>query len=305
MRELLKFSPEVQEAKERGKPIVALESTLIAHGFPYPENFQLALELEDILRQAQVVPATIGIIQGKLKIGLAKQELEYIATSPEMPKASVRDIPILLANKLDGATTVASTMQIASLAGVRTFVTGGIGGVHRAGEQTFDISADLQALSKYDVTVVCAGAKSVLDLPKTLEVLETLGVPIVGYQTSRFPAFYIRESGLPLDYAVESSKEVADIMVLQDTLQTQQGLVVAVPIPPEDELDAAEFSKLLDEILHDLNEQGISGKRVTPYLLHELHTRSAGKTVAANIALIKNNLRVGAEIAKHYAERRA
>ncbi len=298
MKDWLQLSDEVQEALAKGQPVVALESTIIAHGFPYPENYQLALDLEAELRDLGTVPATIAILGGKAKVGLNPDELCRLAQGQDMPKASLRDIPVLMAQHMDGATTVASTMQIAHWAEIPVFVTGGIGGVHRHGEETMDISADLQALSRFAVTVICAGAKSVLDLPKTLEVLETLGVPILGYKSSQFPAFYLRDSGLAVDYVVEHGREVAHIFRTKQMLGQAGGLLVTVPIPEDAELEEQRFNDLLQAIMQEMEEKKISGKRVTPYLLKRLHEESGGDTVQANIALVKNNLRVGAEIAK-------
>lgn len=298
MKDWLELSDEVREALAKKQPVVALESTIIAHGFPYPENYQLALDLEAQLRDLGTVPATIAILNGKAKVGLNPEELHHLAKSQDMPKASLRDIPVLMAKYMDGATTVASTMQIAHWANIPVFVTGGIGGVHRHGEETMDISADLQALSRFAVTVVCAGAKSVLDLAKTLEVLETLGVPILGYKSAQFPAFYLRDSGLAVDYVVEHGKEVAHIFRTKQALQQAGGLLVTVPIPKEAELDEQQFNQLLHGIMKEVEEKQITGKRITPYLLKRLHEASGGDTVQANIALVQNNLKVGAEIAK-------
>jgi pseudouridylate synthase len=298
MKLQIKYSPEVSEALSAGAPVVALESTLIAHGFPYPDNRDLALELEDILRSDGVVPATVAIIDGRVTVGLTPDQLERIASDAGMIKASVRDIPVLVGTGRTGATTVASTMQIAYWAGIHVFVTGGIGGVHRYAEETFDISADLWTLSRCPITVVCAGAKSVLDLPRTVEVLETLGVPVLGYGTDRFPAFYLRDSGIPLDYSVGTPEEVARVIEARDRMKFRSAVVVAVPIPEQHELDPAEFQQVLDEVMAELRNNHITGKAVTPYLLKHLHERSGGKTVRANTELIKNNLRVGSAIAR-------
>jgi len=294
----LHFSEEVREARDSGRPVVALESTIIAHGFPYPENYQLALDLEAMLRDLGVVPATIAILQGNVKVGLSPEELLLLAKDGNMAKASLRDIPVLMAKKENAATTVSSTMQVADWAGISVFVTGGIGGVHRHGEQTFDISADLQALSRFPVAVVCAGAKSVLDLPKTLEVLETWGVPILGYRTQQFPAFYLRDSGLALDYSIDHGREAAAILEIKRAVEQPGGILVTVPIPEESELDEDRFNTLLQTILQEMETHGVTGKRITPYLLGRLHEASGGDTMQANLALVKNNLEVGAEIAR-------
>ena len=297
---MLHLSAEVKQALAENKPVVALESTIIAHGFPYPENFQLGLELEGLLRAEGVVPATIGILGGKLKVGLTEDELHYIAQTRDIPKASLRDIPALVALGLDGATTVATTMQIAHLAGIKVFVTGGIGGVHRGAEESFDISADLQALATYNLMVVCAGAKSVLDLPKTLEVLESQGTMVVGYQTEHFPAFYLRDSGLKVDYAMDEPAQIVKTFRTKEALGIPGGMVVATPIPPQDELDSGQFDAWLETILGEVAAQGVQGKNVTPYILGRLHEISEGETVKANIALVKNNLLLGAKLAHMY-----
>ncbi len=298
MESILSYSTEVEEAIKEEKPIMALESTIIAHGFPYPDNIELAIELEEQAREAGVVPATIAIIDGKLKVGLTKEEIEFIGKSDNIKKASLRDLPVLVSKKLDGATTVAATMQIAYLAGIDVFVTGGIGGVHRKAEETFDISADLRALSEFPVTVVCAGAKSVLDLPKTKEVLESKGVPILGYKTEKFPAFYLRDSGLEVDYSVSNGKEVAEIVKNNMLLENRNGILVTVPIPKKDELNRSQFNKIIDELVREVEDENIRGKDITPYLLTRIKEETDGESVKANISLVKNNLRAGCEIAK-------
>ena len=297
---MLDLSSEVRHALATNQPVVALESTLIAHGFPYPENYSLALELETLLRDQGVVPATIAVLNGRLKVGLTKEEIHYIAEAGNLRKASLRDLPVMVALGLDGGTTVATTMQVAHWAGIKVFVTGGIGGVHRHGEDTFDISADLHALTNYNVMVVCAGAKSVLDLPKTLEVLESQGTPVLGYQTDRFPAFYIRDSGLKVDYRLDDVSQIVQAFRMKEQLEIPGGLVVATPIPVEAELDEVQFDAWLQAILTEVEEKGVTGKDVTPYILSRLHETSSGVTVQANIALIKNNLKLGVELAKAY-----
>jgi len=298
MESILRYSTEVEKAIKEDKPIVALESTIIAHGFPYPDNIELAIELEEQAREAGVVPATIAIIDGKLKVGLTKEELEFIGKSDDIKKASLRDLPVLVSKKLNGATTVAATMQIAYLAGIDVFVTGGIGGVHKKAEETFDISADLRALSEFPVTVVCAGAKSVLDLPKTKEVLESKGVPILGYKTEKFPAFYLRDSGLEVDYSVSNGKEVAEIVKNNMLIENRNGILVTVPIPKKDELNRSQFNKIIDELVREVEDENIRGKDITPYLLARIKEETEGESVKANISLVKNNLRAGCEIAK-------
>ena len=297
---MLDLSSEVRHALATNQPVVALESTLIAHGFPYPENYSLALELETLLRDQGVVPATIAVLNGRLKVGLTKEEIHYIAEEGTIRKASLRDLPVMVALGLDVGTTVATTMQVAHWAGIKVFVTGGIGGVHRHGEDPFDISADLHALTNYNVMVVCAGAKSVLDLPKTLEVLESQGTPVLGYQTDRFPAFYIRDSGLKVDYRLDDVSQIVQAFRMKEQLEIPGGLVVATPIPVEAELDEVQFDAWLQAILTEVEEKGVTGKDVTPYILSRLHETSSGVTVQANIALIKNNLKLGVELAKAY-----
>lgn len=298
MESILNYSTEIAKALKNDEPIVALESTIIAHGFPYPDNIELAQELEKQAREAGVVPATIAIIDGEIKVGLTNNELEFIAKSNEVKKASLRDLPVLLSKQLNGATTVASTMQIAYLAGIDVFVTGGIGGVHRKAEETFDISADLEALSQYPVTVVCAGAKSVLDLPKTKEVLESKGVPLLGYQTKKLPAFYIRDSGLEVDYMIENAEEVSSIIKSNRLLENKNGILITVPIPKEDELEEEEFNKIIGELTQEVEKKEIKGKNITPYLLDRIKEETEGRSVEANVSLVKNNLRAGCNIAK-------
>lgn len=258
------------------------------------------MELEGLLWEEGVVPATIAILGGQLKVGLSEEEIHYLAQSGGVPKASLRDVPLLAALGLDGATTVAATMQIAHWAGIKVFVTGGIGGVHRAAEQTFDVSADLQALAMYSVMVVCAGAKSVLDLPKTLEVLESQGTSVIGYQTDSFPAFYLRESGLKVDYRLDGPEQIVEAFRVKERLGIPGGMVVVTPIPEEDALDGERFNAWLEQILGECAAQGITGKDVTPFILRRLHEISGGETVRANIALVKNNLKLGAQLAKAY-----
>lgn len=293
------IKPDVQKALDANRPVVALESTLIAHGFPYPENLELAEQLEEQARNAGVVPATIAIIDGVVRIGLPPEELELIATG-DIIKASLRDIPILVAKKLHGGTTVATTMQFAEYVGIRTFVTGGIGGVHRGAETSFDESADLQALSRYRVVVVCAGAKSVLDLPKTRERLESLGVPVLGYKHDRFPAFYTRDSGMAVDHVVDSAEEVVRIMAAKEEFDIPGGVVVTTPVPREYELDGEDHRLLMEKLVGEAQRNGIGGKEVTPYLLRRLREETEGESVTTNIELIRNNLSVGCEIANAF-----
>jgi len=297
MKQYLEISPEVQEALETGKPVVALESTIISHGMPYPQNLETALKVEEIVRQQGAVPATIGIIKGKLKAGLTREELEYFATAKTIVKASRRDLPYITANKLDGATTVASTMIIAKMAGIKVFVTGGIGGVHRGAEETFDISADLKELANTEVAVICAGAKSILDIGLTLEYLETEGVPVLGFGTEDFPAFYTRESGFKADYKIEDAKEMAQLIHDKWALGLKGGLVIGNPIPKEHELNPEFIDKAIEDALKKANEEGVKGKKVTPFLLSYIKEITKGDSLKANIELVYNNARVGSAIA--------
>ncbi|MCF7928900.1 MAG: pseudouridine-5'-phosphate glycosidase [Spirochaetales bacterium] len=301
MNSYLHIKTEILEALELGKPVVALESTLIAHGFPYPENLELAGDLEQQTREAGVVPATVAVIDGKIEVGLSRDELEFIATDKNILKASLRDMPVLLAKGLSGGTTVATTMQIADMVGIRVFVTGGIGGVHRNGETTFDISADLEALARYNVVVVSAGAKSVLDLPKTRERLETLGVPVLGYRYDGFPAFYLRDSGLPVDHRVDEPEDIVRMMDVKNQLDINGGVLLTTPVPEVYELDASEYNRILDRLVDEATREGVNGKHVTPYLLSRLKEETEGKSVETNIALIKNNLELGCRVATAFS----
>jgi pseudouridine-5'-phosphate glycosidase len=297
MREFIEFSQEVKEALDNKKPVVALESTIISHGMPYPENVQTAKIVEEIVRENGAVPATVAIINGKIKIGLNEKELEFMGTSKEILKASRRDLPVVIAKRLNAATTVSATMICANLAGIKVFVTGGIGGVHRGAEETFDISADLQELANTDVAVVCAGAKAILDLPRTLEYLETFGVPVIGFRTEEFPAFYTRDSGLKVDYRVEDEVEAARVIKTKWDLQLKGGILIANPIPEEYALDRAYIEKAIEEAIFEADRRGIRGKALTPFLLEKIKELTEGKSLKANIELVKNNARVGARIA--------
>lgn len=298
MNPYLVFSEEVQAARAEGKPLVALESTIIAHGFPYPENLEMALAVEETVRQAGAVPATIAILDGRIRVGLTRPELERVAQSRDLPKASIRDLPVLCGLGRSAATTVASTAQVAVWAGIDVFVTGGIGGVHRGWGETLDISADLPALARLSLAVVCAGAKTVLDLPATLEYLETHGVTVLGYGTDTFPGFYIRSTGLPVDARVETPAEAAAVLRARRALGMPGAVLVASPIPPEDALDPATLDRWLQEAMAEMAAAGVRGKAVTPYLLARLHSLSQGATVRANKALVLHNARVGAAIAR-------
>jgi len=297
MNKFIDLSKEVKEAMEERKPVVALESTIISHGMPYPENIETAKTLENIVREHGAIPATIAIINGRIKIGLSEEELEFMGTSKEILKASRRDLPVVLAKGLSAATTVSATMICANLAGIKVFVTGGIGGVHRGAEQTFDISADLQELANTDVAVVCAGAKAILDLPRTLEYLETFGVPVVGFKTSEFPAFYTRESGLKVDYKVDDEIEAAKIIKTKWDLGLKGGILIANPIPEEYALDKAYIDKAIEDALYEAEKRNIKGKEITPFLLDKIKDLTQGESLKANIELVKNNTHVGAKIA--------
>ena len=296
MRQYLDILPEVQEALAAGRPIVALESTIITHGMPYPQNMEFAANVEKLVRGCGALPATTAIMDGKLKVGLKKEDLERMA-DPNIAKASRRDVAVLLANGKPGATTVATTMIIAALAGLKVFATGGIGGVHRGAETTFDISADLQELAHTRVAVVCAGAKSLLDIPLTLEYLETFGVPVLGYKTDYFPAFYCRSSGLKCDYNAGSTAEIAQIIKTKWDLGLEGGLVIGNPIPKEYELDFDEMDAVITRAVEESREKGVKGKDTTPFLLSRIKDLTEGVSFASNLQLAYNNARVASEIA--------
>lgn len=298
---MLVIKEEVKQALEEKRPVVALESTIITHGMPYPENIQTAKEVEKILREQGVVPATIAIIDGVMKIGLIEEELEALAQAKDVVKTSRRDIPYILANKKSGASTVAATMIMAKMAGIKVFVTGGVGGVHRGASESFDISADLMELAQTDVAVVCAGTKSILDIEKSLEVLETHGVPVFGYQTEEFPAFYTRKSGFKVEYSLDSAEEAAAILKTKWDLGLKGGVVIANPIPEEDALDQDYIDGSIEKAIETAEKLGIKGKEMTPFLLDELKRVTEGKSLQANIALVYNNARVGGQIAKELA----
>lgn len=301
MREFIDIHPEVQKALDENRAVVALESTIISHGMPYPQNVETARKVEDIIREGGAVPATIAILNGRIKVGLSADDLEYLGSAKNVAKASRRDIPFILAQKADGATTVAATMICADLAGIRVFVTGGIGGVHRGAQETFDISADLQELGKTNVAVICAGAKSILDIGLTREYLETLGVPVVGYQTNDFPAFYTRTSGFDVDYRVDTPEELASAMHHKWNLDLNGGIVIANPIPVEHAMDEKVITDAIENALKEADEQGIKGKESTPFLLGKVKDITAGKSLDSNIELVFNNARVGAKIAVAFA----
>ena len=296
----LDVHPEVENALNSKQPIVALESTIISHGMPYPENIETALMVEDTVRANNAIPATIAIIKGRLKVGLTKKEIEFLATNDEVRKISRRDLAIAVSQKLSGSTTVASTMIISNLAKIAVFATGGIGGVHRGAEQTFDISADLEELSKTNVCVVCAGAKAILDIGLTLEYLETKGVPVIGYKTSELPAFYSSKSGFNVDYRVDSAFNIAEILKTKWGLSIEGGVLVTNPIPKTFELESAMMNKAINEAIIEADKEKIKGKEITPYLLSKVNEITQGKSLNANIKLIQNNAALAAKIAIHY-----
>ena len=298
MNPYLDIHPEVAEGLANGRPVVALESTIISHGMPYPQNVQTALAVEEVVRQNGAVPATIAILGGRLKAGLTREEIEYLGQQGQkVTKTSRRDLAVLVAKGMDGATTVATTMMIAHMAGIRVFATGGIGGVHRGAETTMDISADLQELARTEVAVVCAGAKAILDLKLTLEYLETHGVPVLGYQTQEFPAFYTRTSGLSVDYRVDTPEELAAVLKVRKDLGLAGGVLVTNPIPEAWSMDPALINAAIDRAIAEAEDQGITGKAVTPFLLARVKELTGGDSLEANIALVKNNAALAARIA--------
>ncbi len=296
-KKYLDVNPDVSKALREEKPVVALESTIISHGMPYPQNVETALNVENIIRDNGAVPATIAILQGRVKVGLTGEEIEYLGKSKTAVKASRRDIPFIVAQGLDGATTVASTMIIAGWAGIKVFATGGIGGVHRGAEQTFDISADLQELARTNIAVVCAGVKSVLDIGLTLEHLETHGVPVEGFGTDELPAFYTRKSGFGVDYRVDSATELARAVKTKWDLGLDGGVVVANPIPKQYAMDAETINKAIQQALEEAEAKAIRGKEITPFLLGRVTAATGGESLRANIHLVYNNARVAAQLA--------
>ena len=297
MQSFLLFSPEVASARAAGKPVVALESTIISHGMPYPQNVQTAREVEQIIRDAGAVPATIAIIDGKICIGLSEEQLELLGSSPDAMKVSRRDLAYVLAQKRLGATTVAATMICARLAGIEVFVTGGIGGVHRGAETSFDISADLQELSHTSVAVVCAGVKSILDIGLTLEYLETHGVPVLSVGQPGFPAFFTRESGFQADFQLDTPEEQAAFIRTKWQLGLAGGVVVSNPVPAEAAMPSEEIDRIIGQALGEADAQGVKGKAVTPFLLARIKELTGGRSLATNIALVKHNALVGARLA--------
>ncbi|NHZ36874.1 pseudouridine-5'-phosphate glycosidase [Massilia rubra] len=297
MHQYLLFSPEVAAARTAGKPIVALESTIISHGMPYPQNVTMAQEVEHVIRAAGAVPATIAIIEGKICIGLVAEQLELLATSPDAMKVSRRDLPYVLSQGRLGATTVAATMICAQLAGIHVFVTGGIGGVHRGAETSFDISADLQELARTNVAVVCAGVKSILDIGLTLEYLETHGVPVISVGQPAFPAFFTRDSGFKADFQLDSALEQAAFIQTKWQLGLNGGIVISNPVPEAFAMQKDEIDSITEQALREARDGGVAGKLVTPFLLARIKTLTEGRSLMTNIALVKHNAQVGAELA--------
>ncbi|HAN42464.1 MAG TPA: pseudouridine-5-phosphate glycosidase [Sphaerochaeta sp.] len=300
MNRYIDMTPEVKEALETGKPVVALESTIISHGMPYPKNVQTAMAVENVIRENGAVPATIAIIKGRLKVGLTPEELEYFGKKGmAINKTSRRDIPMIVAKGEDGATTVAATMIIASMAGIQIFATGGIGGVHRGAETTMDISADLDEFVKTPVMVICAGAKAILDLNLTMEYLETKGIPVYCYQTDELPAFYTRHSGIMAPFRADSPEELASIWNTKRELGIEGGFIVANPIPEQYSMDPVRINAAIDEAIAEMNKLGIHGKETTPYLLDKVQKLTGGDSLESNIKLVLNNAALAAKIAKN------
>ena len=294
----MKINPVVLNALKNNKPVVALETTIISHGMPYPKNVETALKVEQVIRDHGAIPATIGIINGEPVVGMTPDEIELFGKAKNIVKASRRDLPVVYAKKLWAATTVSSSMILANQAGIEVFVTGGIGGVHRGAQESMDISADLQELGKTNVTVVCAGAKAILDLPLTLEYLETMGVPVLGYKTKELPAFYTAHSGLGVDYQIDSPEEAANIIVEKRKNNLMGGILITNPIPEEYAMDSKTINDAIEKALSMADEQGIKGKEITPFLLKNIVDITGGDSLESNIALILNNAALGAEISK-------
>ena len=298
---LVEVQPEINAALESGGAVVALESTIISHGMPYPQNVQMANKVESIIREAGAVPATIAIMDGKIKVGLSKEELEILAKSKPVAKVSMRDLPGVIARKQLGATTVATTMYGAHLAGIRVFVTGGIGGVHRGYEETMDVSADLEELAQTDVVVVCAGAKAILDLPRTMEYLETKGVPVIGYRTDVLPAFFSARSEIKLVERADSADEIAQIVIAKSQLNMRGGVLVVNPIPESYSLDHIYIDGIIEKAVAAARDKNVTGKEITPFLLSEITAQTGGKSLEANLQLVYNNAQLGGQIAASLA----
>ena len=299
---LLDIKADVKEALLNNKPVVALESTIISHGMPYPENVEMAKKVESIIRSEGAVPATIAIMDGKIKIGLSDEDLETLAKAKHVEKVSRRDFAIVIAKKQLGATTVASTMMAAHMANIKFFVTGGIGGVHRGYEDTLDVSADLEELAQTNVNVICAGAKAILDLPRTMEYLETKGVSVVGYKTKMLPAFYTRTSSIKLHSYVDTPEELASMIHVKEQLNLKGGILIVNPIPEESSLDEAYMNEIIDKAIKNSQKDHIEGKDVTPYLLKTIVEETKGNSLQANLALVYHNAKVGAKLAKAYVD---
>ncbi len=297
MNRYIDIKPEVKTALDEGKVVIALESTIIAHGMPYPKNIETAIEVEEVIRRKGAVPATMGIIKGRIKVGMTKEEIEYLAKAEHVVKVSRRDFPLIAAKSLDGATTVAGTMIIAEQVGIPLFVTGGIGGVHRGAAESFDISADLEELKQTNVVVICAGVKSILDIGATLEYLETGGVPVITFGSDEFPAFYSRKSGFPAECRMDDTGEIAELIMAKSSLGLKGGMLVACPIPAEHEIDFDSMDLTIHRAIRESEEKGITGKRITPFLLDKVKELTEGRSLEANIQLVLNNARVGGEIA--------
>ncbi|BCR35411.1 pseudouridine-5'-phosphate glycosidase [Mariniplasma anaerobium] len=300
MNKYIEIHPDIQKALDEKKPVVALESTIISHGMPYPENVAMALKVEQIIKAEGAMPATIAIIDGVIKVGLTEDEIKYLAQKKDVLKVSKRDFGYCVSQKKTGATTVSGTMLVANMAGIKVFATGGIGGVHRGAELSFDISRDLEELAELDVAVICAGAKSILDLGLTLEYLETKGVELIGYQTKELPAFYSRESGFDLEIKLDTPKEIADLMKAKWSLGIKGGMVIANPIPKAFSQDAKMMNEVITKALQEAKLEGIKGKDVTPFLLAKVKELTKGVSLEANLELVYNNARLAAQIAKSY-----
>jgi pseudouridylate synthase len=303
IEEYLEINSEVKKALSNNQPLVALESTIISHGMPYPQNKETALNVEQIVRDNGAIPATIALLNGKIKVGLKESEIDYLAKSGnQIVKASRRDLPYLLSQKIDGATTVASTMIAANLAGIRVFATGGIGGVHRGASESFDISADLQELANTNVAVVCAGIKAILDLGLTLEYLETFGIPVLGYKTDELPAFYTQKSGFKVNYNMESTTDIAQLLKTKWELKLKGGVIIANPIPKDKELDFKVMKDAIDKALVEERKMGVKGKDSTPFLLGKVKELTGGLSLDANIELVYNNAKLAAQIACKFVQ---
>jgi pseudouridine-5'-phosphate glycosidase len=295
----LNITEEVKTALAENKPVVALESTIISHGMPYPQNFETAMEVENVVRNNNAIPATIAIIRGIIKVGLTNADIEFLSSEKDILKASRRDIPVIISQKLSAATTVSATIICANIASLKIFATGGIGGVHRNAQQTFDISADLTELAQTPIVVVSAGIKSILDIGLTLEYLETLGVPVIGYKAEEFPAFYTRESGYKVNYRLDTPEEIADVFITKQKLGLNGGIIIANPIPEEYSIDKKLIDEAIKKALKSAEKKGIKGKDVTPFLLSEIKNITKGASLDANIKLVLNNAKLAAEISRY------